>query len=62
MRKLTIISAIALCVATSAQAGGMSDPIMEMDSGDIAATTTGSSSPDMIIPLIFVAFVALAKS
>ncbi len=62
MKKIALAVA-GLFAATSAYAGGMSAPVMEMEPVVIEETTAGSSSSaGLIIPLILIALVAAALS
>ena len=62
MKKL--LSALGLGVAgTSAMAGGMAEPVMEMAPAVVVEEAQGSStSAGLIIPLILIALIAAAAS
>jgi len=62
MKKFALAAALSVA-ATTAFAGGMSEPVMTMDPVEIIETTGGSSSGSgLIVPLILVALIAAALS
>lgn len=61
MKKIVLGSVMSMFAAGSAVAGGMAEPIMEMEPEMIEAAAS-SSSAGLIIPLILLALIALAMS
>ena len=59
MKKFVLAAAFA-GAASTAFAGGVSDPIIQMDPVEIVETTGSSSGAGLIIPLILVALIAAA--
>ena len=64
MTKITLTAAALTLAASSAFAGGLDQPVVEMTPVEIIEdTTTGSSSgAGLIVPLILVALIAAAVS
>lgn len=60
MKKSICAAAILACVAGSAMAGGVAEPIMEPEV--VTAETTSSSSAGIIIPLLLLLAVVAATS
>ena len=62
MKKIALAAAFA-GAASTAFAGSMAEPVMEMDPVVVVEDTTGgSSSSNLIVPLIIVALIAAATS
>jgi hypothetical protein len=61
MKKIALAAAFGLAAST-AFAGNMSEPVMEMAPVVVVEETAGSSSAGLIIPLILIALVAAAMA
>ena len=61
MKKIALAAAFGLAAST-AFAGNMSEPVMEMAPVVVMEETAGSSSAGLIIPLILIALVAAAMA
>ena len=59
MKKFALAAAFGVAAST-AFAGGMSEPVMTMDPVEIVETTGSSSGSGLIVPLILVALIAAA--
>jgi len=60
VKSIAVAAMMAAMTATSASAGGMA-PAIEMEPDEVVAQT-GSSSANLIIPLILIALIAAAAS
>lgn len=61
MKKIALAAAFA-GAASTAFAGSMAEPVIEMDPVVVVEDTTTSSSSNLIVPLIIVALIAAATS
>ena len=63
MKTLAALGLAATLAATTATAGGMAEPVMEMAPDVVVADVQGgSSATNLIIPLILIALIAAAVS
>lgn len=62
MKKFVISALAFLGSASTALAGGMAEPVMEMAPVVVEDTAGSSSSAGLIIPLILIALIAAAMS
>ena len=61
MKKIAL-AAVFAGAASTAFAGGMEEPVMEMEPVVVVEETTGGSSSNLIVPIILIALIAAAAS